>query len=130
MIVSGLPGDIALDEPACRLEIEHEDLGLKQRCLHPLPFAGFGTLDQRKKYSLRQKNSRSQVCDRNSDPHRTATWLAGDRHQPAHPLRDLIDAGARCVRPVLPEPRNTAVDDARIDLRYRLVVDAKPMLDV
>ena len=130
MIVSGLLGDIALDKPACRLKIEHEDLGLKQRCLHPLPFAGLGALDQRKKYSLRQKNSRGQVRDRNADPHRTAARLAGDRHQPAHPLRDLVDPGARCIRPVLPEAGNTAIDDARIDLRYRVVVDPKPMLDV
>src|SRR6266704_1764415 len=39
MIVSGLWRDLAGDQPAHGLKIQHGDLTLKQRGLHPLPFA-------------------------------------------------------------------------------------------
>ena len=65
-------------------------------------------------------------------PTRTGPWLgqAGDRHQPAHALCDLVDAGTGGVGTGLAEARYAAVDDARIDLGHRIVVDAKSMLHV
>ena len=53
----------------------------------------------------------SKVSNRDADAHRPAAGLAGDRHQPAHALRDLVDAGARRVRAALAEARDRAVDD-------------------
>src|SRR5207244_6896412 len=71
-----------------------------------------------------------EVRDGNADPHRTLARRAGDRHQPAHALRDLIEAGTLVVGAVLAEPGDAAVDDARIDLAYALVIDAKLRLHV
>src|SRR5213078_4035733 len=71
-----------------------------------------------------------EVRNRNADPHRSLPRQAGDRHQPAHPLRDLIDARTLGVGAILSEARDAAIDDTRIDLRYRRVVDAEPVLHV
>ena len=56
--------------------------------------------------------------------------MTGDRHQPAHALGDLVDTGPAGIGAVLAEARDAAVDDARVDLSDRLVVDAEPVLDV
>ena len=44
---------------------------------------------------MAQNSPAAQVGDRNADPHRPLAGQAGDRHQPAHALGDLIEAGAR-----------------------------------
>ena len=36
VVVAGLPGHFAIDQPACRLKIEHEDLRFQQRRMKPL----------------------------------------------------------------------------------------------
>ena len=64
------------------------------------------------------------------DAHRPLSRQAGDRHQPAHALGDLVHARPRRVRPALPEPRDAAIDDARIDRRDRVVIDLQPVLHV
>ena len=62
-------------------------------------------------------------------PTRTApAGHAGDGHQPAHALRDLVDAGALGVRPVLAEAGDRGVDDARVHRAHVVVVDAEPVL--
>ena len=48
----------------------------------------------------------------------------------AHPLDDGIDAGAVHIRPVLAEPGNAGIDDARIDRLDGLVVNAQSVLHV
>ena len=55
---------------------------------------------------------------------------AGDRHQPAHALRDLVEARPVRVRPVLPEARDAGIDEPRIDRGERLVIDAEALLHV
>ena len=79
---------------------------------------------------LGQQQARGQVGDRDADAHRPAAGLAGDRHQPAHALGDLVDAGARRVGAALAEARDRAVDDARVDLGHGVVVDLQAMLHV
>jgi hypothetical protein len=64
-----------------------------------------------------------------ADPDRPLARQAGDRHQASHALGDLVDPGAALIGPVLAEAGNAAVDDARVDLLHRLVVDAEPVLD-
>src|SRR5882672_8396383 len=53
-----------------------------------------------------------------------------DRHETAHPLRDLVEPRPVAVRPVLAEARDAREDDARVDLLQRLVVDAEAALHV
>ena len=71
-----------------------------------------------------------QIRDRNTDAHRALPRQAGDRHQPAHALRDLVEARPVGVGPVLAEARNARIDEARIDRGERRVVDAEPLLHV
>src|SRR5260221_82039 len=71
-----------------------------------------------------------EVGDGDADPHRTPSRGAGDRHQPAHALGDLIEAGTLVIGAVLAEAGNTAIDDARVDLPYALVIDAELGLHV
>ena len=129
MEIALLARHLVLHQPARRLEVEHEKLRLDQRGVDPLPLAALLALQQRQHDAVGQQDARGGVVDRDADPHRPLPRQAGDRHQPAHALRDLIDAGAALIRPVLPEPRDRAVDDARIDLAHGLVIDAEPVLD-
>ena len=70
MIVAGLLGHLALDQPARRLEIEHEDLGLEQRGLDLLALAGRLALQERDQDAHGAEQPGGQVGDRDADPHR------------------------------------------------------------
>ena len=101
-----------------------------KRRVHPLALAGRLALEQRDQDALRQEDAGAEVGDRNADAHRSLPGDAGDRHQAAHALGDLVDARAVPVRPALPEARDAAVDQARVDRAQALVVDAEAPLDV
>ena len=116
MIVAGLLGDLVRLQPARGLEVEHEDLRLQQRGGDPLPFAGNFALVQRRQNAERAEQPGAEIGDRNADAHRALARQAGDRHQPAHALRDLIDAGPLAIRAVLTEAGNAGEDDALVDL--------------
>ena len=95
-----------------------------------LPFAGHLALVQRSQNAERAEQPGAQVCDRNADTHRTLPRQPGDRHQPAHALRDLVEARAVLVRPVLAETGDAAEHYALVDLPEVFVVDAKPAFHV
>ena len=95
--------------------------------MHPLALARGLALDQRDQNALRQEDSRAQVRDRNPDSHRALARNAGDRHQAAHALGDLVDARAIAVRAGLAETRDAAVDDAWVEHTEGLVVDAQAL---
>ena len=90
------------------------------------PFAGLFTLEQRHEDAERAEKPGGEIGDRDADAHRPLPGHAGDRHQPAHALRDLVEAGPVAIGPVLAEAGNAGVDEARIDRAQRLVVDAEP----
>ena len=98
--------------------------------MHPLPLARFLPFDQRRENSKSRIESRHDVGDRNPDPHRSAPRLARHRHQPAHTLHDLIDAGPVLVWPILTECGNAGEDDARIFRFEGLVVETEPRLHI
>jgi hypothetical protein len=54
---------------------------------------------------------------------------AVDGHEAAEALGDLVEASPLGVRPGLPEAGDTGVDEARVDLPERLVVDTEAVLD-
>ena len=80
---------------------------------------------QRDENAHRAEDPGRQIGDRNADAHRPLPRQAGNRHQPAHALRDLVEARAVAIRPALPETGDAGVDQARVDRLQRLVVDAK-----
>ena len=94
----------------------------------PAPDAGALAVEDRHHDAERQQVAGGQVVDRDADAHRPLARQAGDRHQPAHALRDLIHAGAMPVRPGLPEPADAAVDDARVHRLHVVVRHLQPML--
>ena len=130
MIVAGLLRNLTGHQPARGLEIEHEDLRLQQRGLDLLALAGFFALQQRRENAERCEQAGAQVRHRDSGPHRTLPRQAGDRHQPAHALGDLIEAGAIGVRPGLSESGDARIDELGIDLGERLVVDPEPAFHI
>ena len=85
---------------------------------------------QRREDAERGEQAAGHVGDRAADAHRAFAGLAGDRHDAAHALRDLVEAWTVAVRAVLAEAGNAGEDDARIHLRERLVIDAEAELDV
>ena len=87
-------------------------------------------LEQRGHDAERAEQSGGEIGDRDADAHRPLPRQAGDRHQPAHALRDLVEARTVLVGPVLAEAGDAAVDDLRIDLLHVLVVDLQPPLHV
>ena len=52
---------------------------------------------------MRSVDAGADVGDRDADAHRPLPGQAGDRHQAAHALRDLVEARAVGVGPVLAE---------------------------
>src|SRR5258708_147165 len=130
MGVAGLRRDLAGDRPARGLEIEHGDLALKERGLHPLPLPRLLAPEQGAEDADGAAQSGRQIGDRDADAHRSLTREAGDRHQSAHPLRNLVDAGPLAIGSVLAEPGAAAIDEALVDRAQRLIGDAETMLDV
>ena len=130
MIVAGLLGHLVRLQPARGLEIEHEDLRLQQRGGDPLAFAGNFALEQRDHDAERAEQAGAEIGDRNADAHRALARHAGDRHQPAHALRDLVEARPVAIGAVLAEAGDAGEDDALVDLAQRVVVDAEPVLHV
>ena len=70
MIVAGLLGNLAADEPARTLEVEHEDLCFQQRSRDILSLLGFLPLEQRNENTECAKQSRGEIGDRNADAYR------------------------------------------------------------
>ncbi len=130
MVVARLPGRHARHQVARRLEVEQRDLRHQQIRLHPLSSSGFLALEQRRHDPERGEKARRDVRDRGARAHRSLAGQPRDRHEPAHTLRDLIEARPVAVRSILAEARNAREDDARVDLRERLVVDAQPEFHV
>src|SRR5262249_61731587 len=71
-----------------------------------------------------------QCVPRYAAARRAATRLAGDGHEPAHALRDLIDAPALAIRTGLTESGDRRVDEARIHRPEIVVGDLQSMLDL
>ena len=130
VVVAGLLGDLARIEPARSLEIEHEDLGLQKRGLDLLPLPRFLPLEQRDEDPERAEEPCGEVRDGNAHPHRAPPRLAGDRHETAQSLRDLIDSGPVAIGAVLAESGDARVDEPRVHLAECRIVDAQPDLHV
>ena len=124
------PGHLARHRPARGLEVEHGDLRLQQRGLHPLALARDVALDEGDERTHGGVVAAGQVGDGDADAHRSLARQPGDRHQAAHALRDLVEARPIAVGTVLAEARQAHIDEARIDLAQRLVVEAEPVLHV
>ena len=102
----------------------------EQRGLDPLALARGLALEQREQDALRGEQAGAEVGDRDADPHRPLAGQAGDRHQPAHALRDLVEARALGVGAVLAEAGDAGETMRGLTALSCVVVDAEPVLDV
>ena len=98
--------------------------------MDPLATPRSFALQQGKENALPEEHPGGRVRDGNAHAHRPPAGLAGDRHQAAHPLHDLVHPRPVAVRPVLPESRDAGEDDAPVHGRERFVADAEALLDV
>ena len=117
-------------QPARRLEIQHEDLRLQQGRLYPLAFARHLSFEQCGEDAQGTGQPGAQVGDRHPGAHGALAGQPGDGHQPAHALGDLIEPWAAVVGTVLSEPGDAAVDQPRVDGAQRFVIHPQPVLDV
>src|SRR5215510_3878911 len=95
--------------------------------MHPFAFARDLTLQQGHQNALRQEDARAQIGNGNTDPHRPLPWDAGNGHQAAHALGNLVHARAIAIRTALPKAGDAAVDDARVDRAQALVIDPQTL---
>src|SRR5262245_2999851 len=130
VVVAGLRRNLAADEPARGLEVEHGHHGLEQGGVHPLAAPRALAFEQGHEHALGEIEPRGQVCDGNAHPHGALSGDSGDGHQPAHPLSDLVVAGAIAIGAVLAESGNRGIDQPRVHGAQSLVVDAQTELDV
>src|SRR5262249_50658333 len=96
----------------------------------PLALAGGLALEQRDQDALGQEDPRAEIGDRDAHAHGALAGQARDRHQAAHALGDLVDAGTIAIRTALAEAGDAPVHDARVDGADVLVVDAEAALHV
>jgi hypothetical protein len=115
VVVAGLLRHLVRDGPARALEVEHRDLRRQQRAFDPLALARHLALQQRDQDAHRAENPRRQIGDRDADPHRSLPRQPGDRHEPAHALGDLVEAGPVAIGAALAEARDAGIDQARVD---------------
>ena len=116
MVVAGLLGHLVPTSQRAAWKSSMKICACSSEVVTHWPFAGLLALEQRDQDAERREQSGAEIGDRNADAHRALPGQAGDRHQPAHALRDLVEARPVGVGAVLAEAGNAGVDDARIDL--------------
>ncbi len=103
VIVTGLAGHVLGDGPACGLKVAHRDHGLQQRRRNPLPLPRALPFQKGNQDTHGAMKACAHIGDGDTGPDRSLPRHAGDPHQPAHALRDLVEARSLGVRPVLAE---------------------------
>src|SRR5206468_11269807 len=63
----------------------------------------------------RGEHARDHIRLWDTDHHRIAAGLAGEAHDPAHPLNDEVVRGPRAARSILAEPADVTQHGARVD---------------
>src|SRR5581483_9544385 len=124
MVVAFLRRNLLVNGPARRLEIQERQAGLDQRGLHPAALARSLAIEQGDQNALGEERAGHDIGDGNADTKGTLARKPRYRHDAAHALSDLVDRGPRGIGAVLAEAGNAAIDDARVALLDRLVVDA------
>ena len=105
----------------CRLAVE-------QRHVDRLAFAGVRLMDERRLDGDGRVEAGDKIGDGDAHFHgfgaRRSVGLAGDAHQSAHALDEIIVAGFVLVRTVMAEARERAIDEARILCGEGFVIEA------
>ena len=103
---------------------EHAGHRVEQRHVDVLAAAGRLALVERGLDGDHRVETGHDVGEGDAHAMRRAVGLAGQRHDPAHPLDDEVVAGARRVGAVLAEAGDRAGDETRVGRRQARVVEA------
>ena len=116
-------GPVAGGEEVARLIGEQAHRAIEQRHVDLLALARARPHQQRRLHAVSRPNPGRQIADRDAHLHRMPGGFAGQRHQPAHPLRDEIVSRLMRPRPGLAEAGDGAIDQPRIDGREAGVIE-------
>ncbi len=94
-----------------------------------LALAGAIALKQRRKRAPGAVDAGDNIADRIAHARRRPIRPAGDGHDTAHRLDDVIVGGAMGQRPVLAETGNADIDQARIERFHAFEIDAQTRRD-
>src|SRR6185503_19478928 len=119
------PRHRAVGEEARGLAREQRDLPADHRRVDDLPLAGAIARVQGGGDRERREHARDHVGLRHADHDRIAARLAGETHDPAHPLNDEVVRGPRAAWAVLAEAADMAEDRSRIDSSYTFIGKAQ-----
>ena len=114
VVVAGQAGHLAGDGPAGALEGVYADHAGQQRRTHDPAAAGPGPFGEGGEDADRAVHPRDQVGDRHADL--GGLLGAGDRHQAALALGDLVVARPGRLRPVVAEPGDRQDHQPRVEL--------------
>ncbi len=109
------------------LERVHPDDRREQARPDHLPATGPLPLEQGGEDAVGAVHPGEQVPDRNPDPLRIVRPRAGQRHQAALALGDLVVPGPASLRTIAPEPRDGQHNEPRVELREPDVAESQPV---
>ena len=130
MVVAHLHGNVLVVEVTGALKVHHGDLRMQQGGMNPLPLAGDFALQQSRQDAQRRIQAGTHVGHRQAGAHGSGFSMAGDRHQAAHALQNLVKTRSPGVRAVLTKTRDAGQDDARVHGRQRGVIHAQFFLHI
>ena len=117
-------GRLAGDEIARSLIGQHGELCVEQGTVDMLPLPRLLGMAKGHQDADGRIETGRQVRDRNAGLDRRPIGLACDAHHPAHGLSDKVIAGPVGIGTILTKARDRAIDQARIDRRQGLIVEA------
>ena len=123
VVRAGEARHLARDGPAGALEGVQPDHARQQRGADHPASPGAVPLVQRRDHAVREVQAGDQVGDGNADL--GGHLGAGDAHQTALALGDLVVAGAVALRPVVPEAGDPADDQGRVERVEALLGEAE-----
>ena len=129
VVVARLRRNLVVDGPPGGLEVHHRDHRFQQGGLHPAAGPGPVPVMQGDQHADGEIETGGQIGHGNPGARRLGARQAGDAHQAAHPLGDLVDAAPVGVRAVLAEAGDRSVDQARVPGVHGVEVEAQAVLD-
>ena len=124
MVVAGPHGRRARRQIVQRLIGRHAHTGVQKRHINVLSTPCATALMHGCQNGCDRIDAGENIRRGNARALRLAIGFAGDRHQPAHALNDIVIARAMRIGAVLTETGDRTIDQARIDLAQAVIVHA------
>ena len=129
MVVALALRHLPRDRVARALEGVHPDDRGQQRRAYDAAASGRVAFVQRSHHAVGAVHAGEQVTDRHADPHRVARARAGQRHQAALTLGDLVIACAPTLGSVVAEAADREHDQPRVEGEQLVHAEPEPVED-